>query len=376
MKGKIMQKKNKRILLLNVILILAFLPLAGFSQAPFLKGKVYYLDKENISLAKKMDLAKQEFLKTGKGEVYITGYTYLSRHEIHHGSDCDETTLFRITVRDERIRIKEGRIRNLNHGDSFSSEEGSETVGIALLHKVSGRETSIVDAELLDLDNTYDFPDTPLYWMGDVKNQESLDFLENEFESGKLKLQPTLVFVISSHDHPKTYDFLHTVALGKYHRKVRENAIFWLGNFKDEKSFKNLKEIYSKESDTKLKEQIIFAYQMNGRPEAIKELIRIAKSEDNVKVKKSAVFWIGQKASEECIKALKDVVEDQEKNTEVKDAAVFAISQLPEEKSIPMLINIARKNKNPSVKKKAMFWLGQTGDERAIKFFEDILLKE
>jgi RNA polymerase sigma factor (sigma-70 family) len=94
------------------------------------------------------------------------------------------------------------------------------------------------------------------------------------------------------------------------------------------------------------------------------------------KVRESAVFWLGQKASAESIKALKDIVDEPKEESGLKDQAVFAISQLPKEKSVTMLIDIAKTNKSPSVRKKAIFWLGQTGDESALKFFEEILLKK
>lgn len=368
-----MNRKIFQSLALTAILALFFIPLQGQAKVDFLKGKAHYLDKDGLSLPQKMDLAKQEFQKAGKGNEYFTGYTFLSTHEIHQGNIHDESRPYIITVKDEKIRRK--RTFTSKDDQTYSSKEGAEVVGLVFLHKVSGKTSQIVDVELIDLDNTYEFPEEPIYWLGDSKTEESIRFLEKEFESGDFTLRKTLVFMISSHDHANAYDFLRRTSLGNYETKVREAAIFWLGNSKDERSLKDLKDIYKKVDEIKLKKQIVFALQMSDQPEAINELIRIAKTDDDQKIRKDAIFWLGQKASEQCVQALKDVVDDSDEETKVKESAVFAISQLPKDKSVPMLIDIARTNKNPKVKKQAIFWLGQKDDEAALKFFEEILLK-
>ena len=357
-----------------LILILGPAPSVANDADVILRGKVHYLDKEDLSLTKKMDRAAQEFNKTGKGDAFFTGYAFLSRHELHQGSMDDESRPYVITVDAGKIRRK--RAYTTKSGETTSTEEGNEVVGLVLLLNVTGRTAQIADAELIDLDNTYEFNEMPIYWLGEAKNDESFRYLSDRFDSGEDKLRKDLLFIISSHVHPKVYDFLHGVALGDYETKVRENAIFWLGSYKDERSLKDLKEIFNKVDEPKLKKQVVFAYQMSDSPEAVKELVRIAKNNEHGKVRKDAIFWLGQKASEESVKALKDVVDDSDEDTKIKESAVFAISQLPTEKSVPMLIDIARTNKNPKVKKQAIFWLGQKDDDAALKFFEEILLKK
>jgi hypothetical protein len=357
-----------------LILIWAALPAIGNDTEVALKGKVHYLDKPDLSLAKKMDAAFQEFKKSGSGEAYFTGYAFLSRHEIHQGNHGEESRPYIISAVGDRIKRK--RAFEESGGESYTDKEGNEIVGIVLLHKVSGKNPQLTDVELIDLDNSYEFTEMPIYWLGDAKDEESYSYLAQQFESKDPKLQKNILFIISSHVSPKVYDFLYRVSLGDYDLKVRDNAIFWLGNYKDERSFKDLQEIYKKVDESKLKKQIIFALQMSDRQEAVKELIRIAKNDEDRNLRKDAIFWLGQKASEESIKALKDVVNDSDEDTKVKESAVFAISQLPTEKSVPMLIDIARTNKNPKVKKQAIFWLGQKDDEAALKFFEEILIKK
>ena len=358
-----------------LIFLMGTAPAAAGDTEADLKGKVHYLDKEDLSLVKKMDRAAQEFQKTGKGDAYFTGYAFLSRHEIHQGCYDDESRPYVISV--DEGKIKRRRAYRTKSGEISSTEEGNEIVGLLILHAVSGGKTHIADVELIDLDNTYNFDDIPLYWLGETENDESFRYLSDIFRSGDYRIRKDTLFIISSHVHPKVYDFLHGVALNDaYETKVRENAIFWLGSYKDERSLKDLREIYAKVDETKLKKQVVFAYQMSERKEAVKELIRIAKNEGDSRIRKEAIFWLGQKASKESVEALQDVVDDSNEDTKVKESAVFAISRLPSEQSVPMLIDIARTNKNPKVKKQAIFWLGQKDDDAALKFFEEILLKK
>jgi len=369
---------NKKLIISITItalaLILSGTPSAANDADVVLTGKVHYLDKEDLSLNKKMDMAAQEFKKTGTGDAYFTGYAFLSRHEIHQGSHDDVSAPYVISVDEGKIRRR--RAYSTKTGESSSTEGGKEIVGLLMLHAVSSGKTHMADVELIDLDNTYDFDDIPLYWLGKAENDESFRYLSDTFKSGEDKLRKDLLFVISTHVHPKVYDFLYTTALGDYELKVRENAIFWLGNLKDDRSLKGLKEIFQKVDETKLRKQVVFAFQLSDKKEAVDELVRIAKNQDDPQIRKEAIFWLGQKASEESVKLLKDVVNDSDEDTKVKESAVFAISQLPTETSVPMLIDIARKNKNPQVRKQAIFWLGQKDDDAALKFFEEILLKK
>ena len=145
-----------------------------------LTGNVHYLDKEDLSLAKKMDRAAQEFKKTGKGDVYFTGYAFLSRHEIHQGNYDDKSRPYVISVDDGKIRRR--RAYKTKTGESSSDKDGNEIVGLLVLKAVSGGKTHIADVELIDLDNTYEFDEIPLYWFGEVENDESFRYLTDVFQ--------------------------------------------------------------------------------------------------------------------------------------------------------------------------------------------------
>jgi len=369
--------KSKKILELYLFLAIWGTGLAlilSQDQDAFLRGKVKYFDKENLPLEKKMALVREEFKETGAGDFYLVGYSFMSRNEgCHHGGECSRP--YRVTVKNNRIKMNKNRSAGTEKvGAGDSEPRGEKAAMIILCQALAGGK--VIDSELVDLDKTYTFEEIVLYWLGEADTQDSFRFLQGEFKRGNRDLQKSLVFIISRHENPGTYDFLSDTAMADYDQKIRESAIFWLGNYKDARSLENLKKLYQEEKELDLKKKIVFALQMSNHQDALKELIRIAKTENNQLVRKNAIFWLGQKATEECIKALKDMVGVIAEDTGVKKSAVFAISQLPQEKSVPLLIEIATSNSSPEVRKNAIFWLGQIDDERAIKFFEEILLKK
>ena len=364
-----------------VLLALAALVLASpaLSQGipDFLKGKAHSIDAAGQKIEKSMDSAFQAFKSDYKGkDTYFTGYIFPSRYDIQMGSKFAHSEPY--TVNSQRDKIKVRRMSK-DHSDRFSvssSEDRGEPAGVLFLNIVKGNKSEVMDIHIFDLDQNFHFDEEPVYWLGEKDSQESVNFLKDMFEEADEDLGKDLVFVLYSHDNESIPEFLKDVSLGSYESEVRESAIFWLGNIKDQRSLNYLKEIYNKSDNNEIKKKVIFSIQLGDSDESVEELIKIAKNEDNREVRKSAIFWLGQKASEKSIAALKDVVEGSKEDEEVKKSAVFALSQLPKDQAVPALIDIAKTNKSASVRKNAIFWLGQTGDERALKFFEDILLRK
>ena len=93
------------------------------------------------------------------------------------------------------------------------------------------------------------------------------------------------------------------------------------------------------------------------------------------KVRRNAVFWLGQAAGEAATRGLTELVDDKSADREVRETAVFALSQRPRDEGVPALIKIARQNPDPELRRKAIFWLGQSEDPRAISLFEELLTR-
>jgi len=370
-----MKKSNKTFLrtAAAVLYLLAVLPIISMAAEVTFKGDVTYLDKDNLSLEKKFETAFKEFKKGKKIDAYFTGYIYVSRHDVRFGNEGASGEPYKLYTEKDKIKIRRSRTKGY-HSTTNTGEKDQSPTGVIFLHNAADGE--IIDTSHIDLEETFTVEDYPLYWFGEADNEESFNFLTEEFEKSENSIQHEFIFLIGSHVHSQAVEFLHKVALGMYPSKTREQAIFWLGSNKYDKSLEYLKDIYKKEDTSKMREKVIFSLYLIGDDAAVKELIHIAKNDESSKVRKQSIFWLGQKASEESVKALKAVVDDTNEETKVKESAVFAISQLPKDRSVPMLINIARSNDNPKVRENAIFWLGQKDDKAALKFFEEILLKK
>lgn len=343
------------------------------AQAPsFLKGPIKTASTASAALAVRLDEARAQ----AKGANHFTAYMFESRNRIRSHGNGRIVETYDVKTKGTRINIRSKSDRE-NNGVGTDDEKSAPSSAALLLLWDGSKAGVVLDATVLDPEQTYEFADVPVFWLGNVANDESMNLVESIFPKAEGEhLKTTLLFLASCHTGPRGYAFLKKTAMGSDAVKVRESAVFWLGNFGDARSLGDLKEIYGREKSAALKKQIVFAIQLSKTREATIELIAIAKTEPDREIRKSAVFWLGQKASAECVKALKDIVDAKDDSSGLKDQAVFAISQLPKDKAVPMLIDIAKTNASPSVRKKAIFWLGQTGDEAALKFFEDILLKK
>lgn len=94
------------------------------------------------------------------------------------------------------------------------------------------------------------------------------------------------------------------------------------------------------------------------------------------RVREAAVFWLGQAAGDAAAQGLQSVVDDAGADLELREHAVFALSQRPSRESVPALAEIARGHRHPELRRTALFWLAQHDDPRVLDLFEEILRGE
>jgi len=230
---------------LVIVSLLFASPIGGEEITKSLKGKVNFLDKPNLSLEKRLELAKKES-KAKEGDYFLTGYSFMSREKVNIRSDGkSQVRSYKVTLKDDEISISKPRSKEKNVSIS-DTEEGGEEIGVLFLTRISGKKGTITDLDVIDFDNTYEFKDPPLYWLGKVKTDESIRFYEDLFDSVDHKIQKKSILVVSLHDSPISYDFLKHIAVGDYNTKLRKNAIFWLGQVGGEDALKFFEEILLK----------------------------------------------------------------------------------------------------------------------------------
>ncbi|NKB88221.1 MAG: hypothetical protein GKS06_08380 [Acidobacteria bacterium] len=208
-------------------------------------------------------------------------------------------------------------------------------------------------------------------WLDDVAAAESLAWLVDVAETGG-EHEDGAVAAVAMHAGPAALARVVGWAEGRHPRKLREQAIFWLGAERSQEGWSTIARLARSDPDDTIRDRAVFAAHISEQPEAVDLLIQIARQDESIPTRRSALMWLGHRAGERATAALENALDDPD--TEIKRAAVFGLSQLPVDEGVPLLIRIARTHDNPEVRKQALFWLGQSGDPRALDLIEEILL--
>lgn len=243
-------------------------------------------------------------------------------------------------------------------------------------------EKQIRKIRVYSADCPLDFANLPLYWLEDVKPEQSVELLTKmalsetpESESRKRWPEHQAVMAIAMHDTPAADAALEMMIQPGQRPSLRENVAFWLGVERGKKGLELLRKYVLDDPDDRVREKGTFAFSQSKEPEALKDLIGMARHDQSSRVRGQAIFWLAQKGSRKAAEQITDAIEN-DPETEVKKKAVFALSQMHDADAVPRLINVAKTNKNAVVRKQAIFWLGQSNDPRALDFLEEILTKQ
>jgi HEAT repeat protein len=161
-------------------------------------------------------------------------------------------------------------------------------------------------------------------------------------------------------------------------RRMREKAIFWLGQkAPSDEMIQLLEHVALNDPHRDVRKKAVFGLSEAHDGRGIKTLIRIAEKAKNVDTRKEAVFWLGQNTrSEEAIQCLETIALN-EANSDIAKKAVFALSEVPEGRGIKPLIRIAETAKNADTREEAVFWVGlKTQSEETVRSLEAIALKD
>lgn len=215
-----------------------------------------------------------------------------------------------------------------------------------------------------------------VFWLGQTRDERAVDMLQEILQKETNdEVLDKAVFALSQHRSERAGTILRDLAQRDgAPLKVREQAIFWLGQQRNSGNAALLKNLYTRVKEEELKEKIIFSISQNRADDNAKWLIDVATdAKEPVEMRKKALFWAGQTkgVSMDDLASLYNRVDDRE----IKEQVIFVYSQRRESGAVEKLMDIAKNDKDPELRKKAIFWLGQSRDPRAVKFFEDIISK-
>jgi hypothetical protein len=214
-------------------------------------------------------------------------------------------------------------------------------------------------------------------WLDGVDPAQSVALLRDRARAQPHKSGPgdDLLIALALHADPTADAALIDMASRSQPMDVREDAIFWLGQARGERGYRELTRIASTEDDSKVLEKVAFSLSQSPVPAAGPALENMARRHSDSRVREEAVFWLGQRGGPDIVNKLLAVVEE-DQDLEVRKKAVFALSQLDDHDAdgVTALVGLVRHATEPAIRKEALFWLGQSDDPRAIASLEALLL--
>lgn len=215
-----------------------------------------------------------------------------------------------------------------------------------------------------------------VFWLGQTRDERAVDMLQEILQKETdYDVLDKAVFALSQHRSERAGAILRDLAQRDgAPLKVREQAIFWLGQQRNSDNAALLKSLYARVKEEALKEKIIFSISQNRAADNARWLLDVAADgKEPVEMRKKALFWAGQSrgVSMDDLGAMFTRLDDRE----LKEQVIFVYSQRRDPAAIDKLMEIARSDKDAELRKKAIFWLGQSRDPRAVKFLEELVAK-
>jgi HEAT repeat protein len=297
-------------------------------------------------------------------------------------------------------------------GTSMMFDSRYETRELGLFFLFDVQREQFTRAEVYNLKRKHEFSGYPVYWAGQISNEESLNYLKAIVDSPAPeinRLADRATFAIALHDDARVDPLLIEFIRRPVSEPVRSRAIFWLGNT-PESSVKNtlfteivrnsqegdearqnamsalgmsrspatlplLQNLYETLSSRELRQRALRGIARNDNADAAATfLIRTVESEKDLELRKSAISALGRVAGQKSLGALTTTV-DNDVETELQRQAVIAIGRRQKDEAVPILIRVARTHPKMAIRKQAIQVLGQTGDERAVALFRELLSK-
>ncbi len=241
---------------------------------------------------------------------------------------------------------------------------------------VSQKVTPETEDILLDLvrnDPDREVREQAVFWLSQVDTDRAVAALLQILQStGDARVQEKAIFALSQHDGEQAANALRAYASrADAPAKLRENAIFWIGQKRSADDARFLRDLYGRLGDEKLREKVIFSLSQMGGQDNERWLMQVAlDTAVSVGLRKSALFWAGQAGAP--LGELTGLY-DRMRGREMKKQLIFVYSQRNDPDAVGKLIEIARNERDPELRKAAIFWLGQSDDPRAAEFLLEII---
>jgi HEAT repeat protein len=213
-------------------------------------------------------------------------------------------------------------------------------------------------------------------WLDNVAPQASIAFLAASTAATPSEdIFDAELAALAMHADAAATPALRELSAQSHPHKVREQALFWLGQMRGAEGAQIVEHAATTDADPELRSHAVFVLSEARGVDGYAAIHRIAQSDSSGHVREQALFWMAQTGD---ARARNDITAaiGKEPSKDVREQAVFALSQLKEGEADAALIALVRGSYPREVKQQALFWLGQSGSDEAIRFLDDVLTRQ
>lgn len=193
------------------------------------------------------------------------------------------------------------------------------------------------------------------------------------------RLRERAVFWLGNARDPRARAALRTLAAAdSAPEPVRAQAIFTLGHVDrsgqaGDENVAFLRTLYPRLASERLQDRAIQSIAQSDDAASRRWLLDLAASTDQpLAARKQALFWAGQRDDD-----IADLlaVDARLTGAELRRHYAFILSQRREDAAVDRLVQMARTDADAAVRRQAIFWLGQSRSPRARSYLESLVLR-
>jgi hypothetical protein len=277
---------------------------------------------------------------------------------------------------DKSARRRGCRLDGRDHNYSITTAERSGPGNAELVLYARYEGAAMQNVRAFSGDCPVDAGGARLVWLEGVEPAQSVALMSRQLRSGdgtKGSGEDALV-ALALHADAGADAALVELAGRSTPMELREDAIFWLGQARGERGYRELARMVAQESDARVLEKVAFALSQCPIEAAGATLEGLALRHADPRVREEAIFWLGQRGGAGVAAKLQRAARE-DADLEVRKKAVFALSQLDGGEGVEPLLELVRHGREDALRREALFWLAQSDDPRAMESLEALLLK-
>lgn len=192
--------------------------------------------------------------------------------------------------------------------DKTEDQEAKEKLIMAVsMHQDTERSMTFLKRVLTDGKKS-SFREEAAFWIGQTDRPEGLPLLVHAIDTdASPDVREKAVFSISQMNGEAATDALISLARSKRDEEIRNKAIFWLSQKATEKAVGALEDFADDENES-VQKSAVFALSQLPDNAGIEPLIKLAQTHKSRRVRKEAIFWLGQSEDPRAVDVLVDML--------------------------------------------------------------------